>query len=224
MGPTSGNEVVPDHCGRRLSVRQRASWTRAVCVGHYPVRAQRLRRVARGTFLKRAALFAARCPRRCRSGAGNHGVSDPGARARRGPAPVRRGRSRHGCLCRFKLSPQHVRRREAPRVCRIERARSRLRSSGKSGPVCPGKYCPQPGHIPAVVAGQLLSWTWWLARPSHSMSTCDHGEVITSGVTSTPPAITTTMLHLCSAPCKALRFAPPARTRGLRALTVPARR
>jgi hypothetical protein len=29
------------------------------------------------------------------------------------------------------------------------------------------------------------------------------------------------MLHLCSAPCKALRFAPPAHTRGLRALTVP---
>jgi hypothetical protein len=37
-------------------------------------------------------------------------------------------------------------------------------------------------------------------------------------------AITTTMLHLCSAPCKALRFAPPAHARGLRALTVPARR
>lgn len=30
--------------------------------------------------------------------------------------------------------------------------------------------------------------------------------------------------HLCSAPCKALRFAPTALTRGLRALTVPARR
>jgi hypothetical protein len=41
---------------------------------------------------------------------------------------------------------------------------------------------------------------------------------------STPSAITTTMLHLCSAPCKALRFAPPAHARGLRALTVPARR
>ena len=62
------------------------------------------------------------------------------------------------------------------------------------------------------------------SRASHSMSTCDHCEVITSGITSTPSAITTTMLHLCSAPCKALRFAPPARTRGLRALTVPARR
>jgi hypothetical protein len=37
-------------------------------------------------------------------------------------------------------------------------------------------------------------------------------------------AITKAMLHLCSAPSKALRFAPPAHTRGLRALTVPARR
>ena len=36
-------------------------------------------------------------------------------------------------------------------------------------------------------------------------------------------AITQLMFDLCSAPCKALRFAPPARARGLRALTVPAR-
>jgi hypothetical protein len=61
-------------------------------------------------------------------------------------------------------------------------------------------------------------------RASCSMSTCGRRDVSTSGVASTPSAITTTMLHLCSAPCKALRFAPPARTRGLRALTVPARR
>ena len=39
-----------------------------------------------------------------------------------------------------------------------------------------------------------------------------------------PPTITRSMLDLCSAPCKARRFAPPAPTRGLRALTVPARR
>ena len=32
------------------------------------------------------------------------------------------------------------------------------------------------------------------------------------------------MLDLCSAPCKARRFAPPAHALGLRALTVPARR
>ena len=37
-------------------------------------------------------------------------------------------------------------------------------------------------------------------------------------------AITQLMFVLCSAPCKARRFAPPARARGLRALTVPARR
>jgi hypothetical protein len=38
------------------------------------------------------------------------------------------------------------------------------------------------------------------------------------------PAITQLMFDLCSAPCKARRFAPPAHPRGLRALTVPARR
>ena len=37
-------------------------------------------------------------------------------------------------------------------------------------------------------------------------------------------AITQLMFDLCSAPCKALRSAPPARARGLRALTVPAPR
>ena len=38
------------------------------------------------------------------------------------------------------------------------------------------------------------------------------------------PAITRSMLGLCSAPCKALRFASTALPRGLRALTLPARR
>jgi len=36
--------------------------------------------------------------------------------------------------------------------------------------------------------------------------------------------ITQSMLALCSAPSKARRFAPPAHARGLRALTVLARR
>ena len=42
--------------------------------------------------------------------------------------------------------------------------------------------------------------------------------------TSNASTIPRSMLDLCSAPCKARRFAPPARARGLRALTVPARR
>ena len=42
--------------------------------------------------------------------------------------------------------------------------------------------------------------------------------------TSDALTITRSMLDLCSAPCKARRFAPPAHARGLRALTVPARR
>jgi hypothetical protein len=47
----------------------------------------------------------------------------------------------------------------------------------------------------------------------------------TPGATATnTPTIRRAMLDLCSTPCKARRFAPPARARGLRALTVPARR
>ena len=46
----------------------------------------------------------------------------------------------------------------------------------------------------------------------------------TSCISSDARTITPSMLDLCSAPCKARRSAPPARARGLRALTVPARR
>jgi hypothetical protein len=48
--------------------------------------------------------------------------------------------------------------------------------------------------------------------------------VATSTTATDAPTITRSMLDLCSAPFKARRFAPPAPTRGLRALTVPARR
>jgi hypothetical protein len=44
--------------------------------------------------------------------------------------------------------------------------------------------------------------------------------VATSTAAMDAAAITQSMLDLCSAPCKARRFAPPARARGLRALTV----
>ena len=53
---------------------------------------------------------------------------------------------------------------------------------------------------------------WAVAAWSTSMTAMD------------APTITHSMLDLCSSPCKARRFAPPARARGLRALTVPARR
>jgi len=57
-------------------------------------------------------------------------------------------------------------------------------------------------------------------RALYSLSICGHHTWNRADAT----AITTTMLHLCSAPCKALRFAPTAHARGLRALTVPPRR
>jgi hypothetical protein len=48
--------------------------------------------------------------------------------------------------------------------------------------------------------------------------------VTTSTTATDAPTITRSMLDLCSAPCKARRFTPPAHVRGLRALTVPAHR
>jgi hypothetical protein len=53
---------------------------------------------------------------------------------------------------------------------------------------------------------------------------CGVSGVTTSTTATDAPTITRSMLDLCSSPCKARRFAPPARARGLRALTVPERR
>jgi hypothetical protein len=70
-------------------------------------------------------------------GAGDHGVSDPGTRACNGPAPVRRGRSRHGRLCRFRLSETACLAARSA-ACLMHGTRSIApRSSGRFGPVRP---------------------------------------------------------------------------------------
>jgi hypothetical protein len=160
---------------------------------------------------------------RCRDQSRRHGVSDPAARARRGPAPVRRGRSRHGRLCRCRLSSTAGSAARSAawlphRTCLIATQIFRTIWSCLSGNVGHKLVAFARAFRPVVVLESSVS------RASHSMSTCGCRDVSISGFASTPAAITTTMLHLCSAPCKALRFAPPARTRGLRALTMPARR
>jgi hypothetical protein len=86
------------------------------------------------------------------------------------------------------------------------------------------KMFRKTSHVRGVLAGSLRCWNTTACWALHSMSSCGCRQVVRSGMTSTPSAITTTMLHLCSAPCKALRFASPVHLRGLRALTVPARR
>src|SRR4029450_2889968 len=64
---------------------------------------------------------------------------------------------------------------------------------------------------PASIASTIVARLWARIRA-------------TSCTSSEAPTITPSMLDLSSAPCQARRFAPPARTRGLRALTMPARR
>ena len=64
---------------------------------------------------------------------------------------------------------------------------------------------------PASAANTIVARLWARIRATN----CTSSEA---------PTITPSMLDLCSAPCKARRFAPPAHARGLRALTVPARR
>ena len=78
-----------------------------------------------------------------------------------------------------------------------------LRSSGQSGPARAGNPGPE---LRSFVAH------FEVRNVSTIMATLE------------ALAITQLMFVLCSAPCKARRFAPPARARGLRALTMPARR
>lgn len=71
-----------------------------------------------------------------------------------------------------------------------------------------------PGRMLPPIESRLAANT--MSRRARKMTTI--------GTTADAPAITRSMLALCSAPCKALRFASTALARGLRALTVPARR
>jgi hypothetical protein len=144
---------------------------------------------------------------RCRSQGGNHGASDPGARAGNGPARVRRGRSRHGCRCRVSVvsvvrAPLVGPEAAAKQVHMCARNGTQI-SSGQSGPARAGNPGPELRSFVAHFEVRNVS---------------------TIGATLDTSAITRLMLDLCSAPCKARRFAPPVHTRGLRALTVPARR
>jgi len=85
------------------------------------------------------------------------------------------------------------------------------------------KMLPVNKSCSRALTGLLPSWKLVASSALLSMSTCALRDDHTWNHLDSS-AITTTMLHLCSAPCKALRFAPTARARGLRALTVPARR
>ena len=94
------------------------------------------------------------------------------------------------------------------------------------------------GHFVRTIWSRSCGKSWFPSRTvSHVMTrpdaarasrvivaTFEVSDVSTIRATLDALAITQLMFDLCSAPCKALRFAPPARARGLRALTVPARR
>ena len=223
-GPTSGNEVVPRSL-RPASLCPPASVVaRAVCGGQYPVRAQRLRRVARGTFLIRAALFAARCRRRCRSGGRKPWRERPRCARPKWPRACPEGSLTPWLSLSLQVVGHSMFGGEKRRVFAASNALD-CDSDLPDDPVpfvrkmLPATRSHSARACRPVAVLEMVA----RARRIRCRLAADR-EVITSGVTSTPSAITTTMLHLCSAPCKALRFAPPAHARGLRALTVPARR
>ena len=153
---------------------------------------------------------------RCRDQSRKHGVSDPGARAGNGRARVRRGRSRHGCRCPVSVVRASV---VGPRI-----AANQVDMCARNGT-----------HIFRTIQSRSCGKSWSPNctpsahddAPDAAFAIVGHFEarnVSTIWTTSDAPAITQLMFDLRSAPCKARRFAPPAHARGLRALTVPARR
>jgi hypothetical protein len=215
-GPTSGNEVVPRPLRPASMCSPASVGARALYGGRYPVRAQRLCCVARGTFLIRAALFAARCQRRCRSGRRKPWRERPRCARPTWPRACPEGSLTPWLSLSLQVVGDGLFGAEKRRVfaasnavdCNPDFRTIRFRFFRKMLPehnarsrasCCPGN----DGHRRCISLSILGHHTW-------------------NRVDAT--AITTTMLHLCSAPCKALRSAPPAHARGLRALTVPARR
>ncbi len=103
--------------------------------------------------------------------------------------------------------------------CAADLVLKRATSSGRSGPVHAGN----PGHKVALVP-RAMTQPDAACASRVIVAVCEVSDVSTIRATLDTSAITQLMFDLCSAPCKARRFAPPALTRGLRALTVPARR
>lgn len=92
-------------------------------------------------------------------------MSDPGARARSGPAPVPEGSLTPWLSLSLQPVGQCTFGGEKRRVlCRIARARIRLRSSGKSGSLFVQKMLPANTSRSRVVAGQWCPGKWWLTR------------------------------------------------------------
>ena len=118
-----------------------------------------------------------------------------------------------GVLCRSSERLWSV--PESPRIRSTCTRGTEPRSSGQSGPARAGNPGPR-----------LHSFrTRWRSRMLRAIVPAfEVRDVSTIVATLGAPTITPSMLDLCSAPCKARRFAPPAHARGILALTVPARR
>ena len=165
-----------------------------------PLRRHRCRDQSRKPWRERPRCARWKWPRACPEGSLTPWLSVSGV-----------GRPRVAPPCPRK------RRESVPHMCARE---SEPDSSGRSGPVRAGN----PGPRSRTRSARDDAADPAPAVASRSLHAFGHARVSTIWTTSDAPAITQSMLDLCSAPCKARRFAPPAHARGLRALTVPARR
>ena len=166
-GPTSRNEVVPRVTETRVSSPLASVVTGAFGGGAHSVRAQRLGRICARVRDPGGALCRPLSNVAVAVRGGNHGVNDPATRVRSGPAPVRRGRSRHGCHCRFQLSFDGEKRRVLP-----HRTRS---IATQNLPENPARFVPENVACNQVTFGACVPASCRPgnggSRASHSMST-----------------------------------------------------
>ena len=155
-----------------------------------------------------AALFAAHCKVRMSRSGQETWRERPGRARLQWPRACPEGRSRHQCQCRCRVSVGPVR-IKLPHIVQT----------------CRGDQLPIFGKIWYQSSGKPIYWMPGGSPPIESRlavrKTCLVRRVRKTrgrGPRHDAPAITWSMLDLCSAPCKALRFASTARTRGLRAL------
>jgi hypothetical protein len=146
-GPTSRNEVVPRSPRLARSSPSVERRSKRIQRPQYFVRAQSLRGGTRGRSLIRAALFAARCRCRCRSRGRKRWRERPSCARLTWPRARPEGSLTPWPSLSRSVSAMVAMAARSALCWRLNRARSRARFPGRTGPVFPGTVGPQARRL-----------------------------------------------------------------------------